>query len=100
MKALVRVQARGDFPSYELRDYEVRWQVLDGAGAVLGHDSRKIDLLRPGEERAIEFQCAAEQRRGAQRCVLKSSGPPASSPRSGPWRCLTHPQTDSNAALD
>ena len=65
MKTVARVRARADFPSYELRDYEVRWQVLDGAGAVLGHDSRKIDLLRPGEERAIDFQCAPEPRRGA-----------------------------------
>ena len=65
LKALVRVQARGDFPSYELRDYEVRWQVLNAAGASLYRDSKKMDLLRPGEECTLEFQCPQENRRGA-----------------------------------
>ena len=65
LKALVRVQARGDFPSYELRDYEVRWQVLNAAGASLYRDSKKMDLLMPGEECTLEFLCPQENRRGA-----------------------------------
>lgn len=65
LKAVASVEARGDFPSYELRDYEVRWLLLDAAGAPLFQDSRKLDLLRPGEKRTVSFQCEAERRRGA-----------------------------------
>ena len=65
LKATARVEARGDFPAYELRDYEVRWLLLDATGATLFQDSKKLELLRPGEKRTVNFQCDAERRRGA-----------------------------------
>ena len=64
LKAVASVQARGDFPSYELRDYAIRWLLLDAIGATLFQDLKKLDALQPGEERTVEFQCPAERRLG------------------------------------
>ena len=43
LKAVASVEARGDFPSYELRDYEVRWSLFDAAGAKLFQDSKNTE---------------------------------------------------------
>ena len=59
--AAARIQCRGDFPSYEVRDYEIRWQLLDANRQPLYKSSQKLAAMKPGEERTVELRSPAAQ---------------------------------------
>ncbi len=48
------IQARADFPSYTLRDYAVRVELLDSAGGVVGTVRSALPILGPGESYALD----------------------------------------------
>jgi beta-glucuronidase len=48
-KVSATIQARADFPSYPLRDYTIRVNLLDAAGQVAGTLRTALPVLRPGE---------------------------------------------------
>jgi len=51
----VRVQARPDFPAYTLRDYQVRYSLLDSSGHAIGQESKGLRTLRAGEAADLRF---------------------------------------------
>jgi beta-glucuronidase len=53
------IQARRDFPSYTLRGYSARTELLDAAGAVIGSTSTALPVLRPGETFTLKAQMKA-----------------------------------------
>jgi len=55
LSTTVRVQARPDFPAYTLRDYEIRYSLLDSRSQPVHQESRKLRTLRPGEEAEVRF---------------------------------------------
>jgi len=61
----VKLLCRGDFPSYEVRDYEIRWHLLDADNHPLCQASKKLAPLKPGEEQSVEFHFPAAQGPGA-----------------------------------
>jgi beta-glucuronidase len=60
-KVSATIQARADFPSYTLRDYVVRVDLLDAAGKVIGSSRTALPVLRPGETFAFEIPTAMNQ---------------------------------------
>ena len=62
---MARLLCRADFPSYEIRDYEIRWQLLDANNQPLCQASKKLTPLEPGQEQRVELPFSAAQWRGA-----------------------------------
>jgi beta-glucuronidase len=54
------IQARADFPSYTLRDYTVRVELLDAAGKVAGTSRTPLPVLRPGETYRLDAAIRAD----------------------------------------
>jgi beta-glucuronidase len=61
----VRLAARADFPRYTLRNYAVRYQLLDAAGRTLHEERRPVPVLRPGEQLDVTFAPPADREPGA-----------------------------------
>ena len=59
-KVSATIQARTDFPSYTLRDYVVRVELIDAAGKVVGTSRTALPVLRPGETFALQAPLPAD----------------------------------------
>jgi beta-glucuronidase len=65
--SLVTIAGRGDFPSYTLRGYSLRFSLLDGAGKTLQQSTLPVPTVQPGKTVAVRLPKPA----GAASCRLQ-----------------------------